>query len=59
MLFCAAVACLALLSQSPTFQLALLFLIFFDAGVMVITILQPIGKLSAYSRLKKQSADAG
>ena len=58
-LFCAAVVCLALLSQSPTFQLALLFLIFFDAGVMVITILQPIGKLSAYSRLKKQLADVG
>lgn len=58
-LFCMAILSLNLLKDSPDILLEIFFVAFFDTGAMMITILQPFGKIRAYSKIKKGECHHG
>ena len=59
LLFCFAIVSFGILVQSSEILYAFSFVTLFDAGVMMIAILQPLGKLSAYFNIKKGGYNNG
>jgi len=53
-LFLFAIVSWCISGTSASVMFALCTIVFFDAGVMVLAILQPLGKLSAYAKLKRR-----
>lgn len=58
-LFCFAVVSFGILVQSSEILFAFSFVTLFDASVMMIAILQPLGKISAYFNIKRGGCDNG
>lgn len=58
-LFCTAILSLVLLKETPDILLEMFFVSFFDTGVMMMAILQPFGKILAYSKIKKGGHNHG